>query len=431
MPARPGPPTARNTPPPPPPGDLIAEDIACANCSYNLKGLRVGGPCPECGRKIPQPAPASRPISTPKGRPAPSPPRKAPLGDTLPDDAACSHCKYSLRGLRAGGRRPECGTPIAFRRRRHRLDDHLTDAFPSYLKTLAVGCWLMFGGALVTGACLMLARATFNPYPAAAAGVSGLFWWAGVWIVTRPRQTAAVPRAELEQEWLRCRWFARLTQIGWAVAGVAMCGLIFATRAAMTAAIMNVLPYAPTPAVRSFESLAYLGNFAGLIGIIPLCLVLAGLADWAGHDSLAGRCRASAYLLTMGTVATALSLPVVLARGAGLFGPAAFIVYTIFVLGFLSFLTGMLFLLFSLAQLAGMSLWAISNAETRAESDRRIAERRHEFAERLADRSARAGANPAPPPVNPVQGAGATGQPGGPVRETYALEPEDPGLSAR
>jgi len=348
----------------------------------------------------------------------------------LPDDATCSHCKYSLRGLRSGGRCPECGTPIAFRRRRHRLDDHLTDAFPHYLKTLAVGCWLMFAGALLTGGLLMLTRAASSPAFAAAAGTTGVFWWVGVWIVTRPRETPTIPRAELEQEWLRFRWIARFSQIGWAVSGVAMCGLIFATRAAITSAAMNVLPYTPTASVRSFESLAYLGNFAGLIGLIPLCVILAGLADWAGHDSLGDRFRASAYLVTIGTVATALALPVVLAKNSTLFGPVALTVFAVFVVGFLAFVFGMGMLLLSLAQLAGMSLWAINNAETRAESDRRIAERRHDHAERLAERSAKAGANPAPPPINPVQGAGTHGTSGEDDREIYALEPEEPDTPA-
>lgn len=33
-------------------GSVILEDEACPKCDYNLKGLRRGGVCPECGRGI-------------------------------------------------------------------------------------------------------------------------------------------------------------------------------------------------------------------------------------------------------------------------------------------------------------------------------------------------------------------------------------------
>ncbi len=420
---------ARPTPPrrtPQVPGDLIADGVACAKCGYALKGLRVGGSCPECGTPIPQPPPSTRPTRAPEAA-APRPKSKKPtLGDFLPDDFTCGHCKYSLKGLRSGGRCPECGTPIAYRARRHRLEDNLTDAFPHYLKTLAIGCWLMFAGALLTGCLLMVVRAVREPALGAAAGITGVFWWLGVWIVTRPRETSAVPRTELENEWLRCRWAARLTQIGWSVAGLGACGTILSSRAAMAAAAMAVLPYTPTATVRAFESITYLGHFAGLVGLVPLCIVVANLADWAGHSALGDRFRYSAYLVTFGTIAAALTLPVVMARKTALFGPAAFTAFTIAGFGWLSFAVGMLLLLFALARLAGMSLWAIHNAETRAESDRRIAIRQHEFAEELAARSAKAGATPAPPPVNPVQGHGTRAKPGHDDRPIYALEPEEP-----
>jgi len=407
-------------------GELVSDDAACAKCSYNLNGLRVGGRCPECGVQIPSQPPQRR-ATTPAHAPhAAAGKRKPPLGDALPEDASCSHCKYSLRGLRSGGRCPECGTPIAYRARRHRFDDQLTDAYPHYLKTLALGCWLMFAGALSTGLLLMVARATSEPALAAAAGVAGMVWWVGVWIVTRPRETSAVPRTELEREWLRCRWVARLSQIGWAVAGVGMCGTIITTRAAIAAAVMNVLPYTPTAAVRSFESITALGNFAGLLGLVPLCIFVASLADWAGHSLLGDRFRTSAYLVTIGTLAAVLTLPVLVAKKATLFGPAAFVAYTIAILGWLAFVLGMGMLLLSLARLASMSLWAINNAQTRAESERRIAERHHQFHDEIAARSAKAGVSTAPPPANPVQGSGAGGAPIADDRPIYALEPEPP-----
>jgi hypothetical protein len=35
-------------PPTPPTGDVVADDVPCATCGYNLRGLRGHGECPEC-----------------------------------------------------------------------------------------------------------------------------------------------------------------------------------------------------------------------------------------------------------------------------------------------------------------------------------------------------------------------------------------------
>ncbi len=36
-------------------GELITQDRACPTCGYNLRTLRVGAVCPECGQRIPEP----------------------------------------------------------------------------------------------------------------------------------------------------------------------------------------------------------------------------------------------------------------------------------------------------------------------------------------------------------------------------------------
>jgi hypothetical protein len=47
----------RTLPPPPPrfpiqPGVTIQQDVDCASCAYNLRGLQRQGHCPECGAPI-------------------------------------------------------------------------------------------------------------------------------------------------------------------------------------------------------------------------------------------------------------------------------------------------------------------------------------------------------------------------------------------
>ncbi|MEL6330323.1 MAG: hypothetical protein AAFR38_11735 [Planctomycetota bacterium] len=135
-------------------------------------------------------------------------------GMVIQADRACVRCGYNLRGLSIGGVCPECGTPIASKRERSRLGDSLTDAPRWYLKLLILGLVLLnlplaglvlsvaaiFGGPFVffIGAIVMIAGA--------------LGWPVGAFIVTvkRPRSESTLADAALDSEKLRLA--IRITQ---------------------------------------------------------------------------------------------------------------------------------------------------------------------------------------------------------------------------
>jgi hypothetical protein len=139
-------------------------------------------------------------------------------GKPIERDTQCEYCGYNLRGLRYGRACPECGTPIRYRRDRdvafHEMPLALIRSFRlscwmAVLAILACGWivtnWLTGGMATGSGLAMVLMVA-----------VVGL-WLAAVWRLTRPLELPQAiahgfsPRSRL-------RSAARWLQLGWALA---------------------------------------------------------------------------------------------------------------------------------------------------------------------------------------------------------------------
>lgn len=127
MPADPNEPVASH-------GGLIAEDLACPRCGYNLRGLARESGCPECGTPINR-------LLAPDGQ--------------IVEDVNCFHCGYNLRGLQVEGRCPECGTAVG----RSIHGNLLRYADPDWLGRLLLGVrlalWTVALGVLaIIGGCV-------------------------------------------------------------------------------------------------------------------------------------------------------------------------------------------------------------------------------------------------------------------------------------
>jgi len=132
---------------------------------------------------------------------------------TIEHDRPCAVCSYNLRGLDIGGRCPECGTPI---RTPAGSLDRLGDAPLSYLSVLAIG-YLMMGFAalfLIIAAIFSVFSAVDGSEAVLGFG-SGLLWVAGCGVTALPRRRALPERLqgqERHNDWLWLRVAMLATQ---------------------------------------------------------------------------------------------------------------------------------------------------------------------------------------------------------------------------
>lgn len=290
--------------------------------------------------------------------PAPTPPPIPPLpalartGMPVEADRVCANCQYSLRGLRAGGVCPECGQPISTRSRR--FEDNLTDAPVAYLRVLALSCSVMAVSSLTITVCLIGFGATGRTAFGAIAALASVAWWVGVFIATAPRPRHGFSSPGPHEAYLRLA--SRWTQAGWGAA-------FFAAGVGLT------LP-AGTPAADATGIASLVFSFVGLIGFVPLSILLADLGDWAQDTSLAARFRAAAWGLAICGGFSIFATTV--GRFFGWFSGIISIFGTLS--GIVAHVSIVVFLV-CIVQLALMSRWAISNSLGAMARDRRLADK--------------------------------------------------------
>jgi predicted RNA-binding Zn-ribbon protein involved in translation (DUF1610 family) len=303
-------------------------------------------------------------------------PNRALQGELIVDDRACVTCNYDLKGLRTGQKCPECGTVI--KGGRARRSDSLTDAPLGYLRALRLGALMMAGGSV--GACLFtfLTYASQNVFVSLAAlGAAGA-WWAGVWIVTsKERHNPAAGKAPADGAHV-LRVVNRVLQSGWVVAVLLLVVACFVrlsavqARAAATGALNSSNPFF------SLSTLA--GNLEWVHGLVlPVCLLtlipvalhVGRIAQWAEDDELKTRMVLVAWGIGIGGPLGWFGMAIAKTMPSGL--ALVFAVGRVF--GLLMLIASWVAFLWGMLTLASIAAWAVANAVTRIESEGRLAER--------------------------------------------------------
>lgn len=140
---------------------------------------------------------------------------KAAPPDLIVADRVCTGCGYSLKGLRLGGNCPECGKPISGRKKTPRYTDQLVHAPMEWLEVFAIGTLLMFLSAAASlGMIITLLFVQNVPILLVFAGITAA-WSLGVWMSTRPRPVMPTTTVNVVHEWSGLRMMARVSQAFW------------------------------------------------------------------------------------------------------------------------------------------------------------------------------------------------------------------------
>lgn len=106
----------------------------------------------------------------------------APLGEDIP----CRRCSYNLRGLRPDGLCPECGTPVGLSTRLPLLCYADPDWLKKVVRGLTIILWMILVGLLAGVLSVVLQQVgqrEFGQILALGAGIVSLY---GVWLMTTP-----------------------------------------------------------------------------------------------------------------------------------------------------------------------------------------------------------------------------------------------------
>ena len=234
------------------------------------------------------------------------------LDAIVAEDRPCRRCGYNVRGLRLGGRCPECGTALGVGGR-PRGAAAINDAPVEHLSSLRTGSLLMLvGGPVGTAAFVAAVQAeqlvSGNAFtrPIGLIATAGFLAWAvGAWLVHSPTPSPQVTKA-------RSPW--RTTNRLLAFAPAVTCGCLHVQ-----------LSFGPR--LEWLIAAAFM-LLVSLAGFLSFCYYASSLCEWAGDDDTAERFRVSGFVAIIGGLLFGLAfsgtLVFMIVNGAGVLSiPAA------------------------------------------------------------------------------------------------------------
>lgn len=313
----------------------IEHDKPCPKCGYNLKGLFVGGVCPECGRAI-------------------SVPQKRMLEDTLVHAPRAYLSRFALALTCA-----VVGLAMS-----------LLGFFTIVTSAIVNGVlgFYRIGGtnnSLAPGLNLRVPSAPDHAY-AVIFLLGAAMWSVGLFIATLPRPTPPDVPESRAKEWQRLRVTSRLSQGMWSLAAFLGLLLVYLAPAPTYGGQASPPGWMGPTAI-----LAALATLIGIIGLVPTSVLLARYAEWVPDNDLSWRMRTSAW--SMAVFGSLIVLTGVTPPGLpSLAGIIPFVLWLGLAMFWVFFLAGVGVLFWSIGQLAAAGWAAKENHRIREERDQRM-----------------------------------------------------------
>ena len=268
-------------------------------------------------------------------------------------DRQCDQCGYNVKGLRFGGRCPECGTPIRYRRDPTLWFDELPlKLIRRFQRSCLLATVTLFG---------MMALAVVRFQAAIPGYGTALFAGIGLWVYASWRLTEPFDHPRAASLGLgrlsRLRRAARLLQLGW---------LVFAVAVGLAVAVA-------VPPQGLF--ILWVAGPMGVAGLVCLVLYLGRIASWVRDDFA----EKAFDLSVLGTVLGAGLLLIILGLGFAMGGLQIYFVPFMLVLSLGLTVVSLLAFPVGLLSLSRSVGWSARHARARqarsGELDQRMAPR--------------------------------------------------------